>query len=150
MYLKNDSTGEISIYGVMQDGYSIPSQAELDIEVLKQAKIDRINASVEACDVFRNLGFVYLGNTFCFHAESDIINITMKGSLLSGAADEFKYDDINGVTVNFTDEAGMTLFRQTILTEWDRVIRQKAQYKKDINICTTIVGVNAISLDYNV
>lgn len=140
MYLKNDITGVIGEFMQPQVGWSTPTTAEIDAYLLSEAKQTKREELTAAWENFLAPGYVYNVNTFSIARYKDITNLTMKGILLAGTPDEFKYDDINGNSVDFVDEPAMTLFRKSAFTEWDRVIREKIQYKKDIKACNSISG----------
>ena len=147
MYLKNDISGEIGTFTNPQEGFSIPTQAEITAFLLGRAKITKIQLLKNLKDKFLKPGHLYNSKRFALEKIEDIVNLTMKGTLLSSAQDRYKYDDKNGDSINFTDTAGMTTFRETMLTEWDRVIRKEIAYKKLINACNSISGPETPILD---
>jgi len=151
MYLtKNESNPvNVGVFSRSLSGWSPSTQEDIDTYLLEKAKIVKITEDKQAFRDYLKPGVTYNSDLFILYRPKDVTNVNMKGDLLVTAEDRFKYDDINGVPVDFTDGIGLSTFRKTILTEWDRCKRKEIAYRTQINGCTTVAEVDAIVFNFN-
>lgn len=148
MYLKNVLTGEIAFCGVAQPGWIEATSEEIEIYLLAQAKIFKIQELKVSLDEYLAAGFAYNGNSFQL-SDQTIENIQMKNSCPSGMSDRYKFCDMNHVLVNFVDASGFVAFLESVFAEKDRVMVKDNAYKVEIAACETVAAVDAIVIDFS-
>jgi hypothetical protein len=148
MYLKNDTTGDIAEFAKPQTGWSAATQEEIDAYLLSGAKVDKINQLKLDLSDFCEAGYVYLTWSFCLSDESTN-NITLKDLAPAGMPDRYKYFDMSNTQRDFTDASGFTAFKDAIFTEKDRIMVKYNNYKSQINACSTVAEVDAITISFS-
>lgn len=81
MYLINNTTQEVAIFGNPQSGWIAASQEQVDAYLLVRAKRTKLAELDGSRNIFCAAGFLYLGDTFIVDT-SAIVNIGLKDSLL--------------------------------------------------------------------
>jgi hypothetical protein len=147
MYLKRDSDGQIGEFNCPQQGWSTPTQEEIDAYLLENAKTDKTAELKEVLDAFSDAGFLYSGNTFDL-SQDGALNLGIKKRLSGSAPNKFKFFDISHVKIDFTDQAGFDAFTEALSDERDRIMVKYNDYRKQIDDCTTVAQVDAIVIDF--
>jgi hypothetical protein len=86
MYLKRDSDGQIGEFNCPQQGWSTPTQEEIDAYLLARAKVEKIKTLGSDRQAFCDAGLLYSGNTFRLSDESTQ-NIVLKDNIAGYQSD---------------------------------------------------------------
>lgn len=61
----------------------------------------------------------------------------------------YKYHDTDDVQHDFVNDAGWNSFSNAIMVERDRIMRYDCDKKREINDCTTVAAVDAVTIDFS-
>ena len=139
MYIKNNITSLIGRATYLPDGYSLPTQEEIDTYLLAVAKKDKTSELSQSLTAFCEAGFSYSGNIFCLRNVQHIFEAEESG--------ENKFHTSSSVEIDFVDASSFDSFKSVLLIEKNRIMKKYHTYKKQINDCATIEAINAIAID---
>ena len=81
--------------------------------------------------------------------EEDLIDESAGSNASVTMPDRYKYYDINGDQINFTNQTGWDIFFNAIMPEKDRVMRYYCEKKKAINDAANMAALDAITIDFS-
>lgn len=152
-YYINDATGNIGQFGNLvisaPPGWSVPTQAQIDAYLLGVAKADKIKVLEGDLGAFEDAGCLYSGDTFDL-TNSGSINLAVKRGLSGGAANKFKFCDVENVLIDFANQAAFDNFSEALSDEKDRIMVYYNSKKKEINDCANVAAVDAVTISFAV
>jgi len=154
-YLRNDITGNIVESNNWQEGYSLATQEQIDVFLLKKARKDKVIELNDKLGAFRKSGFIYqgsLGAPATFNLSEDTARYAdVKSSRALGGANKYKFYDqaIPRVKRDFIDSTGFEGFVDAINEEEERLMEKFNGYQEDIEEAENVAAVDAITIDFS-
>ena len=149
-YFKNDETDFTATFGsnVCPEGWSTPTQEEIDAYLLQQAKNDKLATLRSDLYNFEMLGIVYNNWTFDLHMIG-VENVEMVNEAPLSMEDRYKYFDKGKTQRDFSNESGFSAFKDAVVVERNRIMVKLNGYEASIQAASTIAEINAITIDFS-